>query len=118
MMFEWLTATSTGLWRSARKSLARRLRSRVKVTAVDERPTMIRKNRLYVTVRSGKAGFGFMVCPCGCGETLHLRFFGDRHPRWSIGALKGNATVHPSVWRTTGCRSHFVLTDGQINWCE
>src|SRR3546814_8310214 len=40
-----------------------------------------------------------MLCPCGCGETIHLRFMGERRPRWSLGSLSGRATVFPSIWR-------------------
>lgn len=90
----------------------------VRVIAVDNRPEGLRANRLYVTLAAGNPAFGYMICPCGCRETLHLRFFGDRHPRWTLINLRDLATVEPSVWRTTGCRSHFVLTAGRIRWCR
>lgn len=94
------------------------LKPRVKVVATADRPTRLRPRRLYVTVQADRPAFGFMLCPCGCGETLHLRFFGTRHPRWHVARLSGPATVEPSVWRTSGCRSHFILRDGQIHWCD
>jgi hypothetical protein len=40
-------------------------------------------------------------------------------PRWDI-ALdgKGRVSLHPSVWRRVGCRSHFWVRAGKIVWCE
>lgn len=111
----------TGILAAARRrisGLALSLRHRVKVVATAERPTRLRPRRLYVTVQADRPAFGFMLCPCGCGETLYLRFFGTRHPQWRIARLSGPATVTPSVWRTSGCRSHFILQDGQIHWCD
>src|SRR5512135_2058149 len=97
--------------RRLRREFYRYWSSPISVVEVPERPMRIRRKRLYVTVRGGTPGFGFMSCPCGCGETLHLRFFGDRKPKWRLARLTGKATVLPSIWRTTGCRSHFVLTE-------
>ena len=97
--------------------LRRRFRPRTKVALVVERPTTPRKNRLYVTIQAGEPAFGVMICPCGCGETLNLRFLQNRRPRWDLLSKKGNATVRPSIWRTTGCRSHFFLINGRVAWC-
>ncbi|WP_422181457.1 DUF6527 family protein [Caulobacter sp.] len=59
-----------------------------------------------------------MLCPCGCREILHLRFLQRRRPRWDLSVNgQGRASLHPSVWRRTGCQSHFILRDGQILWC-
>ncbi|WP_425373246.1 DUF6527 family protein, partial [Klebsiella pneumoniae] len=30
---------------------------------------------------------------------------------------KGRPTLYPSIWRTTGCRSHFWVRIGRIHWC-
>ncbi|WP_363201475.1 DUF6527 family protein [Phenylobacterium sp.] len=59
-----------------------------------------------------------MLCPCGCRETLHVRFLPNRRPRWDlvVGADR-TATLHPSVWRQVGCGSHFILTKGNVRWC-
>jgi hypothetical protein len=60
-----------------------------------------------------------MLCPCGCGETLHMSLLPDSHPKWKL--LRhddGTVSLHPSVWRTKGCRSHFFLRNGMIVWCE
>ena len=91
----------------------------VLIEVVHERPEHLRQRRLYVTQAGQDAVFGVMICPCGCQETLNLRFLPDRRPRWYLEGEAGErATVRPSIWRREGCRSHFFLTDGRIIWCQ
>ncbi|WP_271627860.1 DUF6527 family protein [Bradyrhizobium sp. CCBAU 11445] len=95
-----------------------RLTPSVRAAFVAERPMHLRRNVLYVTSGAEGPAFGFLRCPCGCGETLHLRFFGARHPRWRLSTdRKQIVTLAPSVSRQTGCKSHFVLRKGKIHWC-
>jgi len=112
----WLLAIRKAAFRERRRLLDW-LRPPILVVLVPERPTKLCRNILYVTQQANGPAFGFLRCPCGCKQTLHLRFFGDRRPRWELQTLSGKATVHPSVWRQTGCKSHFVLRDGKVNWC-
>lgn len=94
------------------------LRPSIRVQAVAERPRRLNRRCLYVTFQAGAPAFGVMICPCGCGETLNLRFFGERHPRWSVTwDRRKRPTVLPSIWRKSGCRSHFHLTAGRVRWC-
>ena len=40
-------------------------------------------------------------------------------PRWDLRINAGGLpSLNPSVWRQTGCRSHFWLRDGHLEWCE
>jgi|SRR6266487_3443518 len=59
-----------------------------------------------------------MICPCGCGELIQLSLVPDASPYWRI-KMHWNKLVSlsPSVWRTIGCRSHFILWRGRIYWC-
>lgn len=60
-----------------------------------------------------------MRCPCGCGETIELMLMEGIRPRWDFTVdRKKRPTLRPSVWRETGCRSHFWLRAGQVIWCE
>lgn len=100
-----------------RSSLRDRFRPDIAVELVPERPVRPKPHRLYVTQQQGEPAFGCLVCPCGCGDTLQLRFFGERRPRWSVTwDLRHKPTVTPSVWRQSGCRSHFYLDAGRIRW--
>ncbi|WP_420884462.1 DUF6527 family protein [Amnimonas aquatica] len=56
-------------------------------------------------------------CPCGCGDIIELLLLPAVRPHWalSVDGL-GRPTLYPSVWRTTGCRSHFWLRQGRTVW--
>lgn len=60
-----------------------------------------------------------MRCPCGCKQVIELLLIPDVKPRWELQVnSSGQATLHPSIWLQTGCRSHFWLREGRILWCE
>lgn len=61
-------------------------------------------------------GLGFL-CPCGCGELIELNLMPEVKPRWRIEQRWDSVpSIHPSVWRKVGCRSHFWLREGEIKW--
>ena len=54
-------------------------------------------------------------CPCGCDAMIQLSLHQVGRPRWvATPHLDGRITLRPSVWRTTGCRSHFILDRGRV----
>lgn len=58
-----------------------------------------------------------LVCPCGCGAVIELSLHSEGRPRWRIRThADGRVTVLPSVWRTTGCRAHFVVQRGRVTF--
>ncbi len=59
-----------------------------------------------------------MACPDGCGEHLTINLDEQAGPTWSL--YKGNRgmTLFPSVWRESGCRSHFIVWHDTILWCD
>jgi hypothetical protein len=57
------------------------------------------------------------LCPCDCGELIQLNTLPRVRPRWSARRHQNcTITLHPSVRRTVGCRSHFFLRRGGIDW--
>jgi hypothetical protein len=59
-----------------------------------------------------------MRCPCGCGETIELLLIREAKPRWDLLVdPSGRPSLKPSVWLQTGCRSHFWLRRGRVEWC-
>lgn len=86
---------------------------------VDDEPGVLKAGVLYVVGDPKQPWKAMLVCPCGCAETIELNLSPPGHPLWTIVETNGNrATLHPSVWRTTGCRSHFWVRKGEIQWCE
>lgn len=91
---------------------------RIKIAFTDQVPAKPKRGRLYVASSANGPTFGYLLCPCGCDETLHLRFLPNRSPRWDIHLDRGGVvSLTPSVWRQVGCRSHFVVERGRVIWC-
>jgi hypothetical protein len=60
-----------------------------------------------------------MRCPCGCGQTIELLLIQEAKPRWDLLVdWSGRPSLKPSVWLQTGCRSHFWLRRGRVEWCD
>lgn len=60
-----------------------------------------------------------MRCPCNCGTSLLLSLSEARRPRWSVSIdWWGRPSLSPSVRRTDGCRCHFWLRKGAVEWCS
>jgi hypothetical protein len=60
-----------------------------------------------------------LACPCGCGQKIELLVVPEAKPRWDVTTdAKGRPSLRPSVWLQRGCRSHFWLRHGKIEWCN
>jgi hypothetical protein len=57
-------------------------------------------------------------CPSGCGDVLSINLDARAGPAWRLRLSQRGVTLMPSVWRTEGCRSHFVLWNNTIWWCR
>jgi Family of unknown function (DUF6527) len=91
----------------------------LRVIIMEELPDELSPDVVYVAGEKGNHWFVAMLCPCGCRETLHMGLLADTRPRWRLTIHEDNtASLHPSVWRQVGCRSHFFIVRGQIRWCE
>ena len=90
----------------------------LEVKAVESVPERPRKDTVYLISDEGVPWSVAMKCPCGCGEVLFLSLL-EGSPRWRIEQHRdGTMSVSPSIWRTSGCKSHFFLKKGLIAWCE
>jgi hypothetical protein len=71
-----------------------------------------------VIVKRGRPRTVLFRCPCGCGETLVINVDPRAGKAWRLRRSVAGVTLLPSVWRTTGCRSHFVLWESRVWWCR
>jgi len=56
-------------------------------------------------------------CPCGCGQRIELPLIQEANPRWKLRIeLDGTPTLVPSIWLQDGCRSHFFVRGGKVEW--
>ncbi|MDN3563719.1 DUF6527 family protein [Paeniroseomonas aquatica] len=107
----------TRWWRNTWARIAPR--RRLIIIEGDSLPKRLPRRNLVLAREGGEDWCLGMRCPCGCGDTIELLVIDEAKPRWDI-ALDGNGrpTLSPSVWRKKGCRSHFWLRGGRVEWCD
>lgn len=85
----------------------------------DELPADLPLIDLVVAKEEGVLWSAGMTCPCGCGRRIEVMLLEGVKPRWDLSVDEQNLpTLNPSVWVANGCRSHFWLRKGLIEWCE
>lgn len=88
------------------------------IVVEDVLPGRLDRRALYIVADGGFAEQAAMICPCGCSEILHMNLLPDERPCWQVlRHANGTASLHPSVWRQVGCRSHFWFREGRVVWC-
>ena len=86
---------------------------------LDDLPDVLTARRIYMIGDESRPWAAALVCPCGCGATIQLSLIADDSPSWRAKRhFSGSVTLHPSIWRKRGCRSHFFLRRGRIVWSE
>jgi hypothetical protein len=85
---------------------------------VSEARALVETDRRVVTlVKRGMARAAIFRCPCGCEDVVVINLDPQAGSAWRYREHQGRLTLMPSVWRETGCESHFVVWDNQIYWC-
>src|ERR1039457_1764232 len=68
-----------------------------------------------VLIQRGQPRWLLLKCPCGCGDEIPLKLDQRAGKSWRLdGDAKSAVTLFPSVWRDTGCRSHFIIWRDRI----
>jgi len=90
----------------------------LKTVHIEELPEVLNPTVVYVLGEGKYRWFVAMICPCGCGATLQMSLLPDAKPQWKLIKHDDDTiTLQPSIWRKVGCRSHFFLRRGMIQWC-
>ncbi|MGE6699473.1 DUF6527 family protein [Hyphomonas sp. NPDC076900] len=111
MNLDWLLS----LWR---KLFLRRPDFVLRWHEGDTPPEKLEQGVLLVASEDGELWAAAFLCPCKCGDRIELALIPEATPHWHLtNDAKNTPTLRPSVWRKTGCRSHFWLRDGRIHWC-
>lgn len=71
-----------------------------------------------VLVDRGVARSIAMACPDGCGEELTINVDRRSGPAWRYYLIGSELSLYPSVWRSSGCRSHFIVWRSRVYWCD
>jgi hypothetical protein len=84
---------------------------------VDDMPDEIDTRLVYLVGDRSDPWCAVMTCPCGCGARIDLSLVKQDSPHWRLSThWNRSVSVHPSIWRIRGCRSHFFLRRGRIHW--
>ncbi|WP_293914076.1 DUF6527 family protein [Deinococcus sp.] len=59
-----------------------------------------------------------MACPCGCPDPVVVPVDGAVSGAWRVRYKSERLTLMPSVWRKSGCGSHFILWKNEVHWCS
>ena len=70
----------------------------------------------FVLIERGRPRAMLMMCPDGCGEVLTMNLDPRTGKAWRAYLGDDGFTLYPSVWRTTGCLSHFYVWRDRIYW--
>ena len=93
------------------------LRSGFATEVVDDVPDALEPETVYLVGEDSLPWSAALLCPCGCGATIQVSLVAGDRPSWRAKRhLSGSVTLRPSIWRNSGCRSHFVLRRGRIVW--
>lgn len=104
-------------WRNTWSRLAPR--RQLVVFEGDSLPKRMPRRDLVLARDNGEDWCVGMRCPCGCGHVIELMVIPEAKPRWDVRVDgKKRPMLSPSIWMQKGCRSHFWLRAGQIQWCD
>ncbi|WP_431099024.1 DUF6527 family protein [Polaromonas aquatica] len=81
-------------------------------------PDEIKQKKLYLIGTENYYWVAVLRCPCGCGSVIQLPMSLGSRPCWQFSGTAEKPSLYPSVNRTVGCRSHFILRSGNIKWCH
>lgn len=89
-----------------------------RTVVVDELPDQFRDREIYLIGENGHFWCVAMLCPCGCSEIIQLNLVAGTRPLWTfeLDSDTQAITLSPSIWRTVGCRSHFHMRLGRVQW--
>lgn len=89
----------------------------LRVIRVSDLPTKIDKRKVYLVGDSDNIWSVAFTCPCGCRDIVYLNALKEVRPCWVVAVHRDQSvTITPSVWRTEGCRSHFFIRKGIVDW--
>lgn len=95
---------------------ASRIRYAGKVESHGNVESLLKNPGDVVLVERGRPRSIVILCPCGCGDEIIVNIDSRVGPAWCLFNKKG-LTLYPSVWRESGCKSHFIVWNERIYWC-
>ena len=92
-------------------------RYKIKVIPDNPAPGTLGRNIVYVVGSNKFVKWAYLKCPCGCEEIIMLPLSKVQRPSWSVKRdFIGRATIMPSIFKLDGCKSHFWIKKGKVEW--
>lgn len=105
------------LYRKIVAKLAEWLQPEHKYFFVDDLPEHVSDKSIYIVGGKEHPWLIAFNCPCGCNNLIQLNLLKDADPCWKYKVTKKKKiNISPSVWRNTGCKSHFFIHKSKIDW--
>lgn len=95
-----------------------RLRDKGTVAQRHEADALLERPGDVVLVLRGVARSVVMACPDGCGDKLTINLDPRIAKAWRFYRRRNQVSIFPSIWRDTGCGSHFIVWNHHIVWCD
>lgn len=84
---------------------------------LDELPDKVCHKTIYIIGEIKRPWLIAFNCPCGCKDVVQLNLLKEAEPCWRFKIdMKKKISISPSIWKTTGCKSHFFVRNSKINW--
>lgn len=99
-------------------SRASRIRDRGLVSHRHEADAKLERPGDFVLVNRGVLRSFVLQCPDDCGERLTINLDPRTAKAWRLYRKRKQVSIFPSVWRDTGCGSHFIIWNHNIVWCN
>jgi len=93
-------------------------RRRFTFVRVEDLPEVLQDDVVYLVGDTPEPWSASLICPCGCGATISLSLVRDDEPCWQVKLVGAAITLRPSIWRTKGCKSHFIISGGRVYWAR
>src|SRR4051812_45982925 len=97
---------------------ATKARLRGSVASRDDARPQLQEAGDVVLVERGCLRSAVIKCPCGCGEELVINLDRRVGPAWRLYRDERGLTLYPSVWRDSGCCTHFILWHDTVFMCN
>jgi len=117
-LLSWLRAAITFAGRRLLSFRPSSEQAPFRYVAVDEFPDTLGTLKVYLAGEGVNLWAASMICPCGCGETIQLNLLKAARPCWEAEPHPdGTISLSPSISRRKGCKSHFWIRRGHVDWC-
>jgi len=96
-------------------TIRRKLRLLGVVSTRGEAAGYLKSSGDAVLVERGRPRLLLLSCPCGCGEQYPVNLDPSAGPAWRLyRSCDKGLSLFPSIWRQSGCYSHFIIWRDKI----